>query len=158
MYRRSVICAIDFSQVTDEALHFAAEEALLRKATLDIVHVRMEQPGPMTEQLVERRSSVGSEEVRDRLNTLAVPLNVTDFRKHLLFGMPRENIVQLAHQLGSELVVVGSHSQPELGRWLLGSVAESLTKVSPCPVVVVRAQQWASRANHLRELSVGVEE
>jgi len=55
-------------------------------------------------------------------------------------GHPAEEIVAAARTWGADLIVIGSHGRGGLGRVLLGSVAESVMRHAPCPVLVVRAK------------------
>jgi len=52
-------------------------------------------------------------------------------------------VAQLASDLEAELVVVGTHGRRGLRRLLLGSVAEGVVRLSPCPVLVVRPRELA---------------
>jgi nucleotide-binding universal stress UspA family protein len=53
-------------------------------------------------------------------------------------GDARATIPSLAKTLNAGLIVVGSHGRHGLARALLGSVAESILRVSSVPVVVFR--------------------
>jgi len=55
-------------------------------------------------------------------------------------GDPRDLIVQAATKLGADLIVMGTHGRRGLRRLLLGSVAESIARTAPCPVLLVRAE------------------
>jgi nucleotide-binding universal stress UspA family protein len=57
---------------------------------------------------------------------------------HLRLDSPAEEIAQLASDLEADLVVVGTHGRRGLRRLLLGSVAEGVVRLAPCPVLVVR--------------------
>lgn len=57
---------------------------------------------------------------------------------HLRLDAPAEETAQLASDLDADLVVVGTHGRRGLRRLLLGSVAEGVVRLSPCPVLVVR--------------------
>lgn len=57
---------------------------------------------------------------------------------HLHYSDPVSAIVQLAADIGADLVVVGTHGRTGLARFLLGSVAEGVARVAPCPVLMVR--------------------
>ena len=59
-------------------------------------------------------------------------------------GDPRTAILDAAGTWGAELIVLGSHGRTGLSRFMLGSVAESVLRHSPCSVEVVRMP--ASRA------------
>jgi nucleotide-binding universal stress UspA family protein len=61
------------------------------------------------------------------------------FTTHIRRTDPARAIVELAADLGANLVVVGTHGRTGLARFLLGSVAEGVVRSAPCPVLVVRA-------------------
>lgn len=56
----------------------------------------------------------------------------------LEFGDPRAVIDQTASKLGADLIVMGTHGRRGVKRLLLGSVAESVVRTAPCPVLLVR--------------------
>jgi nucleotide-binding universal stress UspA family protein len=55
-------------------------------------------------------------------------------------GHPVDVILQAATDWPADLIVIGSHGRSGLGRVLLGSVAESVVRQAPCPVLVVRKE------------------
>ncbi len=57
---------------------------------------------------------------------------------HLRLEAPAEEIAQTAADLDADLVVVGTHGRRGISRLLLGSVAEAVVRLAPCPVFVVR--------------------
>lgn len=57
---------------------------------------------------------------------------------HLRLDAPAHEIAQLATDLEADLVVVGTHGRRGASRMLLGSVAENVVRLAPCPVFVVR--------------------
>jgi nucleotide-binding universal stress UspA family protein len=59
---------------------------------------------------------------------------------HLRAHAPAEEIAQLAADLQADLVVVGVHGRGAVARFFLGSVAEAVTRLAPCPVLVFRAK------------------
>jgi nucleotide-binding universal stress UspA family protein len=54
------------------------------------------------------------------------------------FGDPAEEIIAVARNRRTDLVVVGSRGHGRLAGLLLGSVAQKVISLAPCPVVVVR--------------------
>lgn len=56
----------------------------------------------------------------------------------ILVGFPRKAVVQYAKEWGAGFVMVGSHGQGALSRFLLGSVAQAALRTAPCSVEVVR--------------------
>ena len=53
-------------------------------------------------------------------------------------GKPAESIIEEA--ANHQLVICGSHGRTGLSRTLIGSVAEKVVRLAPCPVLVVRLQ------------------
>ena len=53
-------------------------------------------------------------------------------------GVPFEEIVEIARQEHAEMIVMGTHGRNGLDRILLGSVAERVIRLAPCPVLTVR--------------------
>jgi nucleotide-binding universal stress UspA family protein len=54
-------------------------------------------------------------------------------------GDIRETIIDSAEAWGADLIVVGSHGQSAIQRFLLGSVAEFVARHAKCSVEIVRA-------------------
>jgi hypothetical protein len=59
---------------------------------------------------------------------------------HLRMGAVADEIVDLADELGSGLIVVGSRGLGRMRRALAGSVSEGVLRRARCPVMVVRAK------------------
>ncbi|MET0791163.1 MAG: universal stress protein [Polyangiaceae bacterium] len=57
---------------------------------------------------------------------------------HLRLEAPAEELAQIAADLEADLVVVGTHGRRGIARLVLGSVAEAVVRLAPCPVLVVR--------------------
>lgn len=56
---------------------------------------------------------------------------------HVLIDTPSLAVTRLASELQADLIVIGSHGQHGIARWLLGSVAEGVVRQAHCPVLVV---------------------
>lgn len=56
----------------------------------------------------------------------------------LLEGDPATEILKLAQDAGADLIVMGTHGTTGLSRLLMGSVAESVLRKAPCPVLTIR--------------------
>ena len=64
----------------------------------------------------------------------------------LQVGVPFEEIVKVAEEEHADMIVMGTHGRSGLNRVLLGSVAERVIRLAPCPVLTVRqAMPGASR-------------
>jgi len=54
-------------------------------------------------------------------------------------GDPRSAIIADAERFGADLIVMGTHGRRGIARMWLGSVAEQVARVAPCPVLLVRS-------------------
>jgi nucleotide-binding universal stress UspA family protein len=56
-------------------------------------------------------------------------------------GDARDLINQAATELGVDLIVMGTHGRRGVTRVLMGSVAETVVRSAPCPVLTVRSHK-----------------
>ena len=79
--------------------------------------------------------------IEHALENLALAVPEKEFGKVCLdvrMGDPGQVASDRAEELGAELIVVGSHGRTGLTRLVLGSVAERVTRLAHCPVLVVK--------------------
>lgn len=50
---------------------------------------------------------------------------------------PAREIARYAHETNADLIVIGTHGRSGLSRMLVGSVAEIVVRLAPCPVLTV---------------------
>lgn len=145
-----ILVPVDFSATSIEALRLAASLAR-GGAHLDLLNVgvlpdpSLAGPVPSSSVLLEiaarMAESRGSE--LEALRRREVPAEVGS-ATHLREGNPAEEIVAAAQELGSDLIVLGTHGRQGLEALVLGSVAERVTQRSPIPVLVTRSGPAAS--------------
>ncbi len=61
-------------------------------------------------------------------------------------GKPAAVLQAVCSEYAAELLIVGTHARRGLGRWMLGSVAETMVREAPCPVLVARPTAARARA------------
>jgi nucleotide-binding universal stress UspA family protein len=122
----TIVLATDFSTAVREAERLAGELARPASATLHLVHVLplLSSPGEAAQRLATIEGAVGPGLKR-----------VTA----LLFGSAARAIVTYARDQGADLIVVGTHGRTGVSRVLMGSVAEAVARLAPCPVLTVPA-------------------
>jgi universal stress protein A len=79
---------------------------------------------------------------RTELDTLLRALPAADREKlgvKLEAGKPRDAILARARDTEADLIVMGTHGRTGRTHSLAGSVAESVVRMAPCPVLTVRA-------------------
>jgi len=153
-----ILAAVDFSAASDLALQRAIELAMEKPAAaLHVVNVLpVYQLGPSVAADQTSGTFVGAlpstKDAADHLRVY-VERRIAAFREahpqanlgfldqvvaHQRLDVPSEEIAALAADLRADLVVVGTHGRRGLSRLLLGSVAEGVVRLAPCPVLVVR--------------------
>lgn len=135
-----ILCANDGSERAFRALALAITIASEHDSELHMVSV--EEIDYLPEFIEEIREQVGIaarrfHAVLQRARKMAEERHVK-LHTHVLAGHPVRDIVELASELKSDLLVVGSGGHSEVYERMLGSRADRLVHLAPCPVLVVR--------------------
>lgn len=141
---RHLLVAVDFDEVSERALDYALEMAAPMGARVTAAHVYTV---PMLNALaidVEYLPSASEasrlgDEARTKLDALAAShADRGTFESVLREGNVAEEICRLAVERGADLIVVGTHRRGLIERTLLGSVAQTILRDAPLPVLTVR--------------------
>jgi universal stress protein A len=139
---QSILFPTDFSNYNDAALEYASTFAAGSGATLHIVHVH--DTRTLTTAMGDASYLYAAswheelEEARRRLGAILPSVNSVTCEHHCLTGVSEEEIVNLAADKHIDLIVMASHGRGGLSRLLMGSVAESVMRAAPCPVLIVK--------------------
>jgi nucleotide-binding universal stress UspA family protein len=140
--RTVLVAALDRSIAADQVVHTAVSMArIIPGAELHFVHaVDLGSPPhvlavPMMDLIRDGRALL--DEVVGRVQGQA-PRTITG---HLTVGEPASRILQLASDLGADLIIVGAQSKNAVERMLLGSVSRAVAAKAPCAVLVARAKR-----------------
>ena len=85
------------------------------------------------------------EALEDRLRDIYAPACPIDVTYYVHDGLAVEEILRMSDEIGSDLIVLGTHGRTGLRRLLAGSVAESVLHEARCPVLAVRGTDPARR-------------
>jgi len=137
---KKILCANDGSEPAGHALALAITMAKDNKCELHMVTV--EEIDYMPEFIEEIREEAGTaarrfHQVLQRARATAEEQHVT-IRTHVLTGHAVRDIVRLAGELKADLLVIGSTGHSQFYERMLGSRADRLVRLAPCPVLVVR--------------------
>jgi nucleotide-binding universal stress UspA family protein len=137
----NILLPFDGSEGAAAVLHHASELAHWADATVNVLYVADTARDSVTvveghtvDALVQRGEDV-VEEAEKTLETLGVSYD-TD----VVQGNPPETIVDYAERFDQDLVVMPTHGREGLSRFLIGSVAEKVVRLSSVPVLTVRMQ------------------
>ena len=160
-----VLVPIDFSEPARHALQYAIEEATLHQAKMTLLHVlpphsgtdlyyvtgfpeappegsidpaagSLFDAGPPSEAAVVRRDL--DEEALEQLRDLVPDTFCGTWEVDVASGHAADAIVRIARDRHADLIVMGTHGRTGLQHALLGSVAEKVVRLAPCPVLTIR--------------------
>ncbi len=139
---RHILLAVDYSGHGDTVIRKAKDLAEKYQAKLSIVHVLDNIPMPDTGYgtLIPLDKDSGYELLeteKAKLMQLGDQLGVAQANRWMVWGTPKQEIVQLAEQEQVDLIVVGSHGRHGLSL-LLGSTANSVLHYAKCDVLAIR--------------------
>ncbi len=118
------------------ALRRAAEEAKLRDSRLVVVNSHRGGREFDRDDAIETEAQL--EEVTSELKTHGIEHDV----RQLVRGMdPAEDLVNVAAEVGADLIVIGLRRRSPVGKLILGSNAQRVLLDAPCPVLAVKATE-----------------
>ena len=137
---KTILHANDGSAPAFRALQLAITIAKQNDAELHSVSV--EEIPPMPEFIEEVRETRGIaarrfHPVLQRARALAEQQELT-LQTHVLAGHPVRTVVQLARELEADLLVIGATGHSALYERMIGSRADRIIQLAPCPVLVVK--------------------
>jgi len=131
----------DFSDCSGYALSIACDLAKQHNAKILVLYVA-ETLGPENVTYGEAVSQLQPLGYRGRLEkylTEAAPQPDGFSIEHVLSeGDPAREIDRLARKHQADLIVMGTHGHTGLERLLMGSVAEAVVRLAPCPVLTAK--------------------
>ena len=147
----TIVCGVDLSPQSDQALDRAGALAALHGAALAIVHAQADDaPIPhvgndMLDQLGEVSAAMHAEITR-RLAARLEAIRARGLTAEVVTrtGAPGEVVAQVATERAAELIVIGTHGLTGISRFLLGSAATAIVRHAPCDVLVCRGTSGAS--------------
>lgn len=143
MTPKNILVPIDFSQASERALDYACALGSQLGAKIHLVNAL----GAALPELNATLSEAMFQSLRD--GHQAALAKLADPRRALVEigevvvrdGDPRDIILDVAEKLGIDLIVIGTHGRRGISRMVLGSVAEDVSRRSPCPVLLVRMKK-----------------
>lgn len=141
----NVLVATDFSEASAAALTYAREFARTYGARLHVFHA-VENPvmwaGPESAaiDMVKLQADLEAS-AEQQMNALVTAEDRAQLgaRTVLRSGRsPAFEIARYAKETGIDIIVIGTHGRGGVAHLLMGSVAEKVVRIAPCPVLTVR--------------------
>jgi nucleotide-binding universal stress UspA family protein len=148
MQLRSILVPTDFSACASDALDYALALARRCDARVDVL-AAWELPyylvGEWFVNVPGEKPMLGSDVARQRveleLKTLVKAIDYPNAHGVVAPGDAVDQILEHARRGGYDLIVMGTHGRRGLAHALLGSVAEKVVRLAPCPVLTVRQRE-----------------
>ncbi|MCX8072019.1 MAG: universal stress protein [Candidatus Binatia bacterium] len=138
---KTILCPTDFSEDSYLALEYARQFAELWHGRILLTHV-IHVP---TESLFDEHGRwQSSDQIERRAKDLLIKVReerlagFSNVEPLVVWGNPVEELIKLCTERNVDLLVICTHGRTGLRHLLLGSVAENLIRLAPCPVFVVR--------------------
>ena len=146
---RPILVPVDFSPHSETALVYAAElaESLGNALViLHIVHDPGEAPGYYSVKgrgkQLRRMEDVATEMLDDfflKIKKKHSGLSaLKDATTMLVVGLPVNRILESAEKIGARMIIMASQGRTGLAHVLLGSKAETVVRLAPIPVMIVK--------------------
>jgi len=143
MAAQHFLVPLDFSEYANQALDYAINLASKLGARLTLLHVVQSLPMggvdmgitlPYT--YIEDLEAEITESMNDYLRRVTAA--GLEGEVAVVHGVPFHEIIETAKTKQADLIIMGTHGRTGLQHVLLGSVAEKVVRLAPCPVLVVR--------------------
>jgi nucleotide-binding universal stress UspA family protein len=134
----TILHPTDFSEHSEFAFRVASSLARDYNARLILLHVI---PPPMVIYAggpVPAETWPSVEEVKESLQKMEGRTHHVRVESRVMEGDPVDMILRAAEETHSDVIVMGTHGRMALTRLLLGSVAESVIRKAPCPVLTAK--------------------
>jgi nucleotide-binding universal stress UspA family protein len=143
MSYRKILCPVDFSEPSRQAMHAAMELASEPGVQVTLVNVYEVPTRPfdafVSPSDIEAIASASRQALAEWARE-ARGKGAAEVETVAASGVAWDRIVNLARDGGFDLVVIGTHGRTGLAHALLGSVAERVVRHAPCPVLVARSK------------------
>jgi nucleotide-binding universal stress UspA family protein len=130
MIAQHILVPIDFSAAADQALEYAMALAGKLSVRLPLLHVMYTAPLAAAEggAFLPDLESIKAE-ARQRMER---------YRQRVHAAGLEGDVIIMAQDKKVDLIVMGTHGRTGLQHVLLGSVAEKVVRLAPCPVLTIR--------------------
>ena len=140
---KKILCAVDFSEHSPTVAEYAATMAKALGAEILCVYVApslsqyvgFHVPPSSIENFVGEIVS-GADTTMDTF--LSTNFGGLQAQGRVVTGYAAEEILALAEEEKTDMIVMGTHGRRGIDRILFGSVAEKVVKIAKCPVLTVR--------------------
>jgi len=162
---KKILFPTDFSRCADQALSHAVFLAEKYGAEIHVLHVITlfeDQPSVVNDEIAESGEMIKKLEMiaEKELNKVfdsksSDDLKIITVTRRGLSAAP--TILEYASDNNIDLIVMGTHGRRGLGHLFLGSAAEEVVRLSPCPVFTIRETEVPKPAVQVNKILVPID-
>jgi nucleotide-binding universal stress UspA family protein len=147
---KQILCPVDFSELSDLALKYAAVAARQYGARLTVLHAETfelpryfsaSQTEKLTKEMSNARKAIQRDLARNTRKILGPSETGLNLKCEVAEAHPVRAILEAAEKESSGLIVMGTQGRGGFKSLLLGSVAQNVVRNARTPVFVVRQKE-----------------
>ncbi len=129
---KHILTAVDYSATSSYAFEYAYDTAIVRNASLTVVHIVSAQ---------EEMAAISFKQLEDELAAWVAERNPNKIaiKQDIFFGIPYVEILQAVADLKPDLVVLGNKGHNIHEHFFIGHVAEKVLNQTELPVLLIKA-------------------
>jgi len=139
---KKILCPIDHSDGSKEALKYAVSFAMKNEAKLYLLHII--DIRSFDESIDTMAAQIPNDETIKQLKTKLFECIPEEIRSDMQIealvvqGIPFAEIISIAKTNKVDMIVMGTHGRTGLAHIMIGSVSEKVVRKAHCPVLTVR--------------------
>lgn len=144
---KRIFVATDFSKYSEVALQYAAEFAKAFQAevllchTIDYPDLLATLPPTSDSYFPPNLTQLQENHARVECERALAAAGITNAKVLIPRGSASVKICELAKSEMADMIILGTHGRGGLAHLFLGSVAERVVRMAPCPVLTVRQHE-----------------
>jgi nucleotide-binding universal stress UspA family protein len=147
---KHILCPVDFSELSDLALKYAAVAARQYGARLTVLHAETfelpryfsaSQSEKLTQEMTRAKKAIQRDLAKNTRKILGPSETGLNLKYEVVEAHPVQAILEAAEKESSGLIVIGTHGKGGFKSIFLGSVTQNVVRNARNPVFVVRQKE-----------------
>jgi nucleotide-binding universal stress UspA family protein len=135
---KKIMVPVDFSECSNKAIQYAVPFA--KQFGAEVVLLHLVEPYPQ----VPEMAPIDIENLQDAKKQMEACRRAScsiSVKTLVRVGEATTGIIEAAKELDIDLIILSTHGRTGVARVFLGSTAERVVRLAPCPVLVVRERE-----------------
>lgn len=139
-----VLVAVDGSKYSDLAIEHCKEFCFPKNTHIQVFSVQDPNTLFLSEKDIDQIKEYYQKIVDGHVNNLKAENPALKVTGKVLSGLAKQQILNECNDFNADLIVLGTHGRTAIGRFLVGSVSQTVLNHAPCSVRIVRERQLDS--------------